>query len=41
MEIVLRILSIFLGGFGVKTKTLKILKKSSNEEKRRGIKPYS
>jgi hypothetical protein len=41
MEIGLGTLSSSLGGFGVKTKTLKILKKSTNEEKRRGRKPYS
>jgi hypothetical protein len=37
----LGILSSSSGGFGVKTKTLNILKKSTNEEKRRGRKPYS
>jgi hypothetical protein len=36
-----RILYISSIGFGVKTKTLKILKTSTNEEKIRGRNPYS
>jgi hypothetical protein len=41
LELGLGILASSSSSFGIKTKPLKILKKSSNEEKRRGRKPYS
>jgi hypothetical protein len=41
LELGLGILASSLSSFGIKTKPLNILKKSSNEEKIRGKKPYS